>query len=86
MRKQLQARFARLAQSAKVKGAAVGTVLMTGAVAAHAALDPAVDTAITTVSTDGVAMVGKGYALTAAIGGALILLGLFGKVLKRSAK
>lgn len=71
-------------QFKKIAVVALPLVLVAGS--AFAALPTEVDTAITAVTTDGTAMVTKGYALTAAITGALILLGLFAKVLKRSAR
>lgn len=86
MRKQLKNQFDRLKQSAAVKGAAIGTGLMVLAVNAHAALDPAVDTTITAVQGDAVAMIAKGFAFAGAVVGAMIGLGLFIKVLKRAGR
>lgn len=68
------------------KWAAAAVTAVAGLVGTvHAALPTEVDTAMTAVQTDGVAMVGKGFALVAAVTGLMIILGLFKKVLKKGA-
>lgn len=70
----------------RLGAAALFASLMTFGLSAFAALDPAVDTTITAVQTDGVSMVAKGYGLAGAIVGAMILLGLFIKVVKKTGR
>ncbi len=74
-----------VANKVSAKLAAMGSAVSLAAANAQAELPAAVDTAMTTVQTDGVAMVTKGFALVAAVTGLMIILGLFKKVLKKGA-
>lgn len=65
--------------------AASVTLLMAGQ-SAMAALPADVDTAITAAQTDGLAMIGKGFAYLGAIGGLLVVLGLFYRILSKPAR
>jgi len=70
-----------------VKGASAAVLLTVISVGnALAALDASVDTTITAVQTDGVAMIGKGYALAGAVVGGSIVLGIFIKILRKAGK
>lgn len=85
MWKQIKTFCKSVADKISGKMAAGGTAVSLAAANVHAALPTEVDTAMTAVQTDGVAMVGKGFALVAAVTGLMIILGLFKKVLKKGA-
>jgi hypothetical protein len=50
---------------------------------AHAALDPAVDTSITAAQSDVLAMIAKGFAYLGAVVGAMVVLSVFVKILRK---
>lgn len=54
--------------------------------AAMAALPADVDTAITAAQTDALAMIGKGFGYLGLIGGGLVALGMFWKILRKPAR
>lgn len=54
--------------------------------AAMAALPADVDTAITASQTDALAMIAKGFGYLGVIGGGLVALGMFWKILRKPAR
>lgn len=69
-----------------VIAAITGALLLTVGVDAMAAVDPAVDTAITAAQGDAVAIIAKGYGYLGVIGAALVGLGIFWKILRKPAR
>ncbi|GBG15206.1 TonB-dependent receptor [Novimethylophilus kurashikiensis] len=75
-----------LAHNTKVQAAVAGTSMAMVGLNAMAALSADVDTAISASQTDSLAMIAKGYAYYGAIGGALVVLGLFWRILRKPAR
>lgn len=65
---------------------AVATPLVVMAGTAFAALPADVDTAITAAQTDLLAMIGKGFGYLGVVGGGLVGLGMFYRILRRPAR
>lgn len=62
----------------------VGLALAAPAVSVMAAVPTEVDTALTAVQTDMLALIGKGFAIVGAIGALWLVLGGFKKIINKS--